>query len=865
MAELDVDEPDVRAALDVFTLRRLVTISDDTVEVAHEALLREWPRMQQWLQDDRTGLVLRQHLTEAARGWTGAGRDPGELYRGTRLSSALDWTATHSLELNEMEREFLSQSQQASETEAERARRTNRRLRSLLAGVAVFLILALVAGGLAVVQRGKAREQADLAEREATTALAQRLGAQALVTTDYDVSLLLARQGVALDDSRQTRRNLHEALLHNPAAIGVMRPLAGRLLGVSASSDGQLLAVFNNNGQVAFIDPRTREVLSTETGDFAFFGAEGHRAGVVSGDMITIVDPVRGDVTTRRTLPVDTSGFHVSPDFSTLAVAMVDRLRLIDLDTDRTREIRAPRGVRFDDVLYDPAGERLLTTGFTKPDAQDPFAEPLVFSWWDTNPFRLRKSLTHRAASVAISPEGRRLALGTADGSVNIVDLGSGKERLLKGRHNEGVWGLSWSPDGGTLVSGGDDRQVIVWDVAEGGSDETWTGHNGRVAAPAISPDGKTVYTASHDGALIFWDLAGDRRLGRLFPTDPGVALFYPADHVSASPDGKRFALGRMDGLVEVREMRSLRVMYRVQAGTGPVLSVRFSSDGKQLATSANLASVTTWSAADGRRLASMDFAKEPLGERGQNDVERLAYSPDGRVLAGGDDLGRIHFWDPTTGSQSGQPFEVPDDPTIAPERSPAVLGLKFSSDGSMVGAAYVSRASWWRRSDRELVATVEVDDGYGLANALAFSPDGRTVATGGGNGEVRFWNARSGKPARRSILAIAGWVYSLQYDRNGRQILVSGTDGTARIFDLSSRDAIWSARQRDNAAAVSALTPDGRSAIVVYQEGGKGYAWNLDPMAWKRHACAVAGRALTRAEWEQFLPERPYRPACRA
>ena len=190
LAEFDAERnEDVARVVDVLTDRRLLTVSEGVVEVAHEALLREWPRLRGWLDEDRTGRVLHAHLMDTAREWAVGERDPSELYRGVRLASALDWTTGHTLELNELEREFLSASREASQREAERQRRTNRRLRGLLAGVAVFLVVALIAGGIALLQRGKARRSAEVAD-------AQRLGSQAVVQGELDTSLLLARQAV---------------------------------------------------------------------------------------------------------------------------------------------------------------------------------------------------------------------------------------------------------------------------------------------------------------------------------------------------------------------------------------------------------------------------------------------------------------------------------------------------------------------------------------------------------------------------------------------------------------------------------------------------------------------------------------------
>ena len=216
LAELDLERDKWMAdVLATLADSRLVTVSEGNVEVAHEALLREWPRLREWIEEDAEGRRLRRHITQAASEWDAAGRDRSELYRGARLAAALDWTAEHALDVNELEREFVTESREASEKETKSVRRTNRRLRALLAGVAVLLVAAVAGGIFAAVQRGQARD----AE---TAQLAQRLGAQALVEDDLDRSLLLARQAVAIDRSPQTRSYLLQVLLRSPKADGIM-------------------------------------------------------------------------------------------------------------------------------------------------------------------------------------------------------------------------------------------------------------------------------------------------------------------------------------------------------------------------------------------------------------------------------------------------------------------------------------------------------------------------------------------------------------------------------------------------------------------------------------------------------------------
>ena len=161
LAELDLERnPQAERVLATLADSRLVTVSEGAVELAHEALLREWPRLREWIEEDAQGRRLRRHITVASREWDEAGRDRAELYRGARLAAALDWSTDHASELNELEREFVTESREASEKDTKRVRRTNRRLHGLLVGVGVLLAAAVAGGVFAIVQRGEARDAA---------------------------------------------------------------------------------------------------------------------------------------------------------------------------------------------------------------------------------------------------------------------------------------------------------------------------------------------------------------------------------------------------------------------------------------------------------------------------------------------------------------------------------------------------------------------------------------------------------------------------------------------------------------------------------------------------------------------------------
>jgi hypothetical protein len=168
------------------------------VEVAHEALFREWPRLRAWLDEDTVGRAVQRRLAVAAAEWDAGGREPTELWRGTRLAAGVDFAAAHPDELTGIERAFLDEGQavldaerRAAEQRAAAATRQNRRLRWLLGGLVVVLVAAMVAGTLAV--RAGSR-----AEREARVAEARELAAAfvANLQADPERSVLLALEAV---------------------------------------------------------------------------------------------------------------------------------------------------------------------------------------------------------------------------------------------------------------------------------------------------------------------------------------------------------------------------------------------------------------------------------------------------------------------------------------------------------------------------------------------------------------------------------------------------------------------------------------------------------------------------------------------
>ena len=416
LAELDLERDrwmaEVLAAL---ADSRLVTVGEGSVEVAHEALLREWPRLREWIEEDAEGRRLRRHITQAAAEWDAAGRDQGELFRGARLAAALDWTADHALDVNELEREFVTESREASEQEAKRARRTNRRLRALLAGVALLLVAAVVGGIYAVVQRGEARD----AE---TAQLAQRLGAQALVEEDLDLSLLLARQAAAIDDTPQTRGYLLAALQRSPKAVGIMHAPADALLGqADLSPDGRTLAVIDFYDRILFFDSRTFQPVGRpfDAGtwlDSVAYRPDGKTLAFGTNDgLVRVLDVRTGEELAGTGVGGSAARLAFTGDGSRLVVLVGGPPTIRMLDADTLRPVGSPiRPTGFRAELHPvvlpacplradpgrPLGHHSVGRGRARLVGSADRAE-------DAQP-RDRKGLPRARAQPARSPRGRR-------------------------------------------------------------------------------------------------------------------------------------------------------------------------------------------------------------------------------------------------------------------------------------------------------------------------------------------------------------------------------------------------------------------------------------------------------------------------
>jgi class 3 adenylate cyclase/WD40 repeat protein/energy-coupling factor transporter ATP-binding protein EcfA2 len=859
---------------------RLVTLGEGTAEVAHEVLIREWPTLRTWLEEDREGLRLHRQLGTAARIWETGGQDHSDLYRGARLGAAIDWTEHHHAELNATERQFIDASLEEAERERRAQQRSNRRLRILLAGAIGLLLVAVLAGVVALIQRSDAQAQQRRAQAQALTSDAERLGAQALSDPNVDHSLLLAVTGVELQDRLETRSDLLADLQQNAALLRLIRPSNVLITALEVSPDGRLLVVGDASGTVRFInlaDWRTQGALVRLDEPI------GQRDLSFAPDGRTVMAVAIGadrselyaiDVASRRARrmlswngsppqPDAITAFEAvaySPDGAQVAVTEEDepggnviptasRLLMLDASTGRVRwQRRYPlRPDQADPYVVFTAAGMLMTS------AQQ--GDTLI---WDPRTGRILRRYPLGGVP-ALAPDGRTLALGqdspsAADQSASVVllDLRTGSHRaLLENLPDHWIRNLAFTADGSEIAGAATDG-IHVWDVASGKITGNYVAQAGPHSLSALDTDTDVLISGQQDGSLTAFDLSGARRLGRAFSWNtPEQACNY-TPCMAINRQSSLMATDQADGTVAVVDLRTLRLVRTLPARDGSTAAaISFMPDGRTLVTGGVNRRVSLWDVSSGRVTRTLRFAQQ---------VWWTAASPDGKLLAvqtAPSDLSNNHVEVVriATGAVL-QSHALPNGPggvEFTPDgRELVALGCCFTGSGSALVA-------WDVRTGRQMFSLGDSVN----ANAFDISPGSGLLGVGTGGGQVLLLDPRTGRQTAPPVQVATGGIAQLSFSPDGRSYAVASNDHTASVWDVPSGTRVGNNFGPYPGTIPGALfEPNGRLLIGLLSNA---IEWPMNLNTWEQFACRVAGRNLTRAEWHDALPNRAYRPTCPA
>jgi len=910
LAELALDARR-QSVVEAFVRRRLLSVDGERLDVAHEALLTAWPRLARWLEDDAAGRAVRRHLGPAAHDWDAGGRPADELYRGARLTAALDWAAGADGDLTATESAFLEASRThadadlvAARSRADREAAARRRTRRLAQGLAAVLVLALVAAGLAVgYQRSADRRAAEAAEAS-TAADANRLAVLSATAGRLDLSLLLAAQAVRLADTPDTQDGLLAAVVDHPRVQQAVA-FPGGVMGGELTEGGRTL--FLGVGEEIV----TWSVGSTSQPEAADIPDDWSDWTVAVGSPVDDVMLVGGAGEGRPWLHLYSAG---GDDRPLLEGAEVGGTPLGAAYSPDGRSIQLLLAAPAHDpgtsswrvVVVDPVdGARRETgVGGTVPGAAedlvaDVAADGSTAVVWSDDPGAPATLIDLVGASQLVlpapdraraDPPFRALPSGSAalwsDGGVTLHDRMGGVLQELDA-HPATVRDVVLAPDHTWAVTVGDAGAVVRWDVDPGSGlwsrTESLVGHDGDVRVAVVDPAGRTLLTAAGDDLVLSWDMRPEGGLGTPFPGVPDRwvsnrpqvvqpdLLVVPTrpvsrigdDHAPEDPATLGVAATFLDPA-------SGRVVDEVPLGEtvpGTLFgsSVAVSPDRSRVAVTWGLGT-TVLDASTREVIAEISLPPDgdvlPGGEvlsatvvwcsAWTPDGSRLLLCAEGDVLTGtGGDLAVVD----TTTWQVGPRIDIGVTPQVV-EPSPDGRTLAVASAGS-------AEVQVLDAASLEVRHTVQLA-GDELLLDLAFSPDGRLLAGIGLAGALHVVDTGTWQPLDDPVVVHDDAGLQVQWLPDGRTVATAGLDGRVSLFDVDrglprARPLTVAEGGVEHVYLVPGLTDE----LVVIAGDRPGRRYPLDPDVWLRQACAIVGRDLTKAEWSRYLPGRPHRPTC--
>ncbi|MGU3293477.1 nSTAND1 domain-containing NTPase [Williamsia sp. M5A3_1d] len=885
LAETSRDVRQRRAAgvLDRFAAARLVTVGDTYAEVTHEALLSAWPRLRQWISEDRENLLEHRRLQAVLAVWSDADEAPELLPFGGRLDLFNEFAQSpeNGARISPDEQRFLDLANARSVRLQSVDRRRLRQLRTFAGAATVFAVVALLAAVLAVVARTDAVDQKETAETLRRDALSARLAVQSdqQRLIDPALSMQLAMVAYRISPTVEAR----SALMDNTATPVPVRYFTAEGPGkVTLSPGGTMLAAVGSDDRVRLYSTGTRGIER----QVATFGAGGTDqplfGAAFDADSRHLFVGGAGPLTewdvSDPTAPRPTPGVPT--------VTGVIR----DIAVNRTGDLLA--------VAVDGAGVKMFRRSVPSPPSTS--VASIAGPRWQ--PVAMPPDVAGDGTFVRFSPDGRMLAAASGKNRVDVYSTTTPVVTTLASIPLQGASDVTardgaFSPTGelAVAINSRDIRTYSMADPTRPTLTRDFAAFESFVNGVDYSADGRYLLGASADNTTRVFDLTGGSDTAVLRSGGVVSSAVFVGDHVvSASEDG------------------TLKVWPpqrpSVQAGiANPFQQFAFDAQGTQFITANadDRGSLAQWSLAPGARVARRGpVLSPPPGQK----FGSLGLSDDGRTAAVGSFDGRMYlgdYTDPARPRLAGPPV----DPLVGPaetvdvsvrsnvavvggvmSNSLAIIDISDRAQPRRVGGADVGDGIGWAAltadGKRVVVTTVQ---GYVLLidlqvpsrpqilfrqkvfNALAlvarFSPDERRIVVASASKEAKVIDIGDARAPRvvSTLTGPSSTIYGTTFSRDGNRVAAGGADGKVWIWDVrtAGRPRIIAQLQAYPGRIYDVMFgPDDRSVVAI---GARGLlqTWQVDPESIVAQTCASKTAPISRAEWSRFLPNETYRPTC--
>ncbi|HEY4934691.1 MAG TPA: TIR domain-containing protein [Terriglobales bacterium] len=863
---------------------RLLTIVGQqgaaTVEVAHEALLRKWPRLRGWLDEEREFLIGKQQLEHDLLDWLHASPDEktDALLSGLKLTRARTWLLTKPHQLSDCERTFIQASlvrQEAVAAEKEGSRR-----RALHGSIAAAAVLAVVAvGALWEWRRAKIQEN---------QAVSRQFAAQAIVDSTRDVGLAFREAVEAGERSETAEAEFALSTVLGKFPEDFVFHHHGRIR-AAYSSDGSRIVTASDDGTARVWDSRNGSLIIELSGDKkptgdprslldAASSRDGKRVVTASEDLARIWNIQNGQLlaTVIGSYPV------LAPDGERIFT-----------DTENKPHIWQVWNANDGRPLATLAGgSGLLIMATFSADDRYVFTRAIytnteAYQVWDSRSGHLQATLSGhdlRINRAAFSPDDKRIVTLSDDNLAGLWNAETGRQMVTLTGHTGYIYGVGFSSDGKRVVTASFDRTARVWDTETGHILSTvpcGTRSGGFELDPTFSPDGKHILTASDSGdnTVKVWDAAN----GHLVATLSGHRLTINSARFSS--DGKHILTAGDDGTARV---------WDAEEGTGPItrlgdniIAAAISPDGNRVLTLDTDGTIRTFDingnalaasssgageksaqiTASAKRIVTSDLYREVWDANTGRLLNRYesdsVFSPDAtRVLTlTEDNIGQVRDTESgrliatLAGHMCPRPFFnakfSPDNllivATICNQEDKTIQPLRvwdandgrlltmltphkgrlfvheepFSPDGKRIVTGSFdgkySEVIWDSRSGHQLASMFPYSKNFWLGDA-AFSPNGKLIATSTDNGTELVWNAHNGQLVS-SLLVRGGRVSSARFSPSSKRILTVPEDESIEVWDVDNGFLV-NTLPTIGKNTVARFSPDGKRIITVDDEG---------------------------------------------
>ncbi len=819
------------------------------VEVTHEALLRKWPRLKNWLDEEKEFLTGKEQLDQDLADWEAAPEKQKKeaLLWGLKLARAQAWQTAKPRQLNEAERRFIDAS-------AEHAAALRRRELIRTTG-ALAVVLCLVFSFVIAYQVSK-RHDAQAAAAGARLAASEtdfKFAAAEMQRGEDPVSLAYLADALRKNPGNQKAIALAVSELRNAVLPVVTLHHAGEVQDASFSPDGTRVVTASADDTAQVWDARTGQKIGQAMKDSdwvhtAEFSPDGTKVVTASWDGTARVWDAQTGAQIGSAMQHDVSiergrvnGAHFSADGTEIVTASWDRTARI---WDATTPTHPQIGKSLVHQLPNAISETVWTAVFNPRGAPQVVVTASAdheARLWDlaTHTEKFNKLHNDEVNMAVMSPDGRWIATGADDGTGYILDAKTFRAVGLPLQHGSGnsINYIAFSPDSRTIVTASKDNTARLWDVPSGKPIGQPMRHSSWVRAATFSADSKFVVTASYDRTARVWDARTGQPLSEPMRHSGAVymARFSPADSsliVTASFDHT----ARIWKWNRVAELPAI-------SGTGALKAVCLDASAEKLVT-VTASGAQIWNARTGQAAGQM-AAIGPVtlaacstdgtmlftasGKQGQirnamtgapaGSAIALAETPGAAVFDAHDrrlavvSADELAIWDAASGQPLGSPIRLGGGAT----------GAVFSDDGSMVATwTHGGTVMVWNVATGAAIGQPMIHKGE--VKSANFSPDGQLLVASSTTGhEASLWTVQTG--AEVGILQVDNWVPDAEFSPNGQWVATS-YGSAAQVWAVAGKSRVSQLMQEKDTVLASTFSPNSEWVLTASQDG-VGQVWD--------------------------------------